>query len=473
MESEQNFRIVDIVDERVEQEQKNILKRIKNQTGEEEIELWKSLFPFDLIESVLVLLMRLYQLPPLGTQDFLAQSLYFINHNEYKKLRSFVQETITMFELIEDEEEDEEKSFKYIRELSIIVRFVVRELKNLNLDPLQILKAMYIDDEFIKALLSGEKDELLKYKDWKINYPEEIKEKTNLAFAIFVQLYGKLKIRNISNVREEIPFMFLCTNMIIIYRVYKNVRSEYPEDYRAWRNYAIDNALFFCDIYDRNNPGSGKPILLCLEFLEMNYKNYLDNFFDVIYNRHYTKDYRANIRHLLETEECVAILPYYEEYCKEHNISSDKYYNLGIIPNKHEKKNSLSYIDTESPDKDINQHFCLVLKSSEVECLYNELKGTYLSADTDIRLFCYRLTGKAKPDNIEKLNWIVDDDSLAFFIKELGVSNADCWKKTELFFGHKANNLKTIYCRLSVKKGNKKSTIIRLKEILDNTLRTK
>ena len=154
MESEQNFRIVDIVDERVEQEQKNILKRIKNQTGEEEIELWKSLFPFDLIESVLVLLMRLYQLPPLGTQDFLAQSLYFINHNEYKKLRSFVQETITMFELIEDEEEDEEKSFKYIRELSIIVRFVVRELKNLNLDPLQILKAMYIDDEFIKALLS-------------------------------------------------------------------------------------------------------------------------------------------------------------------------------------------------------------------------------------------------------------------------------------------------------------------------------
>lgn len=117
------------------------------------------------------------------------------------------------------------------------------------------------------------------------------------------------------------------------------------------------------------------------------------------------------------------------------------------------KNDNLSYIDSESPDKDTEQHFGLALKSSEVEYLYNELKGTFLDANTDIRLFCYRLTGKGKPDKIENLKWIVDDKSLGVFIQTLGVSKEKCWKKTESFFGTKTNNIKASYSRNTDPKG--------------------
>lgn len=117
------------------------------------------------------------------------------------------------------------------------------------------------------------------------------------------------------------------------------------------------------------------------------------------------------------------------------------------------KDDNLSYIDSESPDKDTEQHFGLALKSSEVEYLYNELKGTFLDANTDIRLFCYRLTGKGKPDKIENLKWIVDDKSLGVFIQTLGVSKEKCWKKTESFFGTKTNNIKAYYSRNTDPKG--------------------
>lgn len=117
------------------------------------------------------------------------------------------------------------------------------------------------------------------------------------------------------------------------------------------------------------------------------------------------------------------------------------------------KNDNLSYIDSESPDKDTEQHFGLALKSSEVEYLYNELKGTFLDANTDIRLFCYRLTGKGKPDKIENLKWIADDKSLGVFIQTLGVSKEKCWKKTESFFGTKTNNIKAYYSRNTDPKG--------------------
>lgn len=133
------------------------------------------------------------------------------------------------------------------------------------------------------------------------------------------------------------------------------------------------------------------------------------------------------------------------------------------------KDDNLSYIDSESSDKDTEQHFGLALKSNQVEYLYNELKGTYLDASTDIRLFCYRLTGKGKPDKIEKLKWVSDDDSLAVFIKHLRVSKNKCWQKTESFFGNKNENLKSRYHRLTKQKGKLKVNDINLTN-LDNIL---
>lgn len=447
MESAHKFQIVDIVNERLDLLEEEIIKMSKKELKK----FNESLFPLNAKESTLVLVLLTNKFLPLGTQDFIAQCLYLINHKEYKKVLDRFQQNINILEFIDDEEDNDEENLKNIRKMSIILRFVNRELKKLNLNPLEIFRAMYIDDEITKALLSGRKENWIKYKDWKINFPEEMKEKTISALTIFVTLFLKIRLRSIPvSQEEEASLTYLCYCAIISYKVYKKVQSEYPDAYRIWRNYVVTNKLAG---YDFKNLDIAQ-MLYWLEIVNMNYKNYLDNYFDIIYNDNYTMEYRKNIIQLLEGKNVAGILPYYEEYCKENNISPDRYYYLGDIPEKHEESRRLSFIDSESPDKDTEQHFGLALKSSEVEYLYNELKGTFLDANTDIRLFCYRLTGKGKPDKIENLKWIVDDKSLGVFIQTLGVSKEKCWKKTESFFGTKTNNMKASYSRNTDPKGN-------------------
>ena len=461
MESAHKFQIVDIVNERLDLLQKEIIKMSKKELKK----FNESLFPLNAKESTLVLVLLTNKFLPLGTQDFIAQCLYLINHKEYKKVLDRFQQNINILEFINDEEDNDEENLKNIREMSIILRFVNRELKKLNLNPLEIFRAMYIDDEITKALLSGRKEDWVKYKDWKINFPEEMKEKTISALTIFVTLYLKIRQRSIPVSQEEVPLAHLCHYAIILCKVYKKVQSEYPDAYRIWKNYVVTNKLAGYDFKNLDNT----QMLYWLEIVNMNYKNYLDSYFDIIYNDNYTMEYRKNIIQLLEGKNVAGIVPYYEEYCKEHNISPDRYYYLGDIPEKHEESRGLSFIDSESPDKDTEQHFGLALKSNQVEYLYNELKGTYLDASTDIRLFCYRLTGKGKPDKIEKLKWVSDDDSLAVFIKHLGVSKNKCWQKTESFFGNKNENLKSRYHRLTKQKGKLKVNDINLTN-LDNIL---
>lgn len=463
MESAHKFQIVDLFNERIKQEEDNLTKELDNLIGKEEniskevflrrtkeflIKLWKELQPLNAKESTLLLLLRMKKNLPLSARDFIATCLWSIKRNEFKRLIVFLQEESNIYKLTDTEYRKIIKDFDSFKELSIIVRFVFKSLKKLEIDALQIFKDLYIDDEIVKALLSGEKDDWVKYKDWEINHPEEIKEKTCIALMIFVLTFLKIKERNIPPIKGEIPSLFMYIDATIGCRVYEKVKSEYPDDYRAWRNYITDNIL---SIFDRKN--ANMPINI-YGIIELGYKNYLENFFDVIYNKHYTNDYRKNITRSLKRKEFAAILPYYEEYCKENNISPDRYYYLGDIPEKHEESRRLSFIDSESPDKDTEQHFGLALKSSEVEYLYNELKGTFLDASTDIRLFCYRLTGKGKPDKIENLKWIADDKSLGVFIQTLGVSKEKCWKKTESFFGTKTNNIKASYSRNTDLKGS-------------------
>lgn len=478
MESAHKFQIVNLFNERIKQEEDNLKNELDNLIGKEEniskevflrrtkefsIKLWKELQPLNAKESTLLLLLRMKKILPLSARDFIATCLWSIKRNEFKSLIVFLQEESNIYKLTDTEYRKIIKDFDSFKELSIIVRFVFKSLKKLEIDALQIFKDLYIDDEIVKALLSGEKDEWVKYKDWEINHPEEIKEKTCIALMIFVLIFLKIKERNIPPIKWEIPPLFMYIYATIGCRVYEKVKSEYPDDYRAWRNYITDNIL---SIFDRKNANMQINIY---GIIELGYKNYLENFFDVIYNKHYTNDYRKNITRSLKRKEFAAILPYYEEYCKENNISPDRYYYLGDIPEKHEESRRLSFIDSESPDKDTEQHFGLVLKSNQVEYLYNELKGTYLDASTDIRLFCYRLTGKGKPDKIEKLKWVSDDDSLAVFIRHLGVSKDKCWQKTESFFGNKNENLKSRYHRLTKQKGKLKVNDINLIN-LDNIL---
>ena len=478
MESAHKFQIVDLFNERIKQEEDNLKNELDNLIGKEEniskevflrrakefsIKLWKELQPLNAKESTLLLLLRMKKILPLSARDFIATCLWSIKRNEFKSLIVFLQEESNIYKLTDTEYRKIIKDFDSFKELSIIVRFVFKSLKKLEIDALQIFKDLYIDDEIVKALLSGEKDEWVKYKDWEINHPEEIKEKTCIALMIFVLIFLKIKERNIPPIKGEIPPLFMYIYTTIGCRVYEKVKNEYPDDYRAWQNYITDNIL---SIFDRKN---ANMLINMYGIIELAYKNYLENFFDVIYNKHYTNDYRKNITRSLKRKEFAAILPYYEEYCKENNISPDRYYYLGDIPEKHEESRGLSFIDSESPDKDTEQHFGLALKSNQVEYLYNELKGTYLDASTDIRLFCYRLTGKGKPDKIEKLKWVSDDDSLAVFIRHLGVSKDKCWQKTESFFGNKNENLKSRYHRLTKQKGKLKVNDINLIN-LDNIL---
>lgn len=469
MELEHKFPIVDIVSEKVNMELNKRYNLFGQEvTLEEKItKLWKSLLPLNTIESTFLLMSQMEQFSPLGLQDFLAQTLYILNIEEVKRIMNMHQESIEMLTFIDDNgTENNIEDLELFRRFSIIVRYVNRELKKLNLDTLKVFKELRIEDEFLKVLLSGKKEDFIKYKGCGFNFQEGINEQTKRALAIFIQLYSKIKEKNIPKTEKEISYILTSINAIITYRTYIMVQHEFPEEYIAWRNYVVDNQLAG---YDCKSSNSMQPLLHWIELVKMNYKNYLNNLFDIIYNEHYTMEYRKGVRQLLKNKEVAAILPYYEEYCKEHNISPDKYYYLGDIPEKNEESSGLSYIDSESPDKDTEQHFGLALKSNQVEYLYNELKGTYLDASTDIRLFCYRLTGKGKPDKIEKLKWVSDDDSLAVFIKHLGVSKNKCWQKNESFFGNKNENLKSRYHRLTKQKGKLKVNDINLTN-LDNIL---
>lgn len=454
MELEHKFPIVDIVSEKVNMELDKMYNLFSKEVTSEKkfTKLWESLLPLNTIESTFLLMLQMEQFSPLGLQDFLAQTLYILNIEEVERIMNMHQESIEMLAFIDDNgTENNIDDLELFRKFSIIVRYVNRELKKLNLDALKVFKELRIEDEFLKVLLSGKKEDFIKYKGCGMNFQEGINEQTKRALAIFIQLYLKIKEKNIPKTENEISPIFISINAIITYRTYIMVQHELPEEYIAWRNYVVDNQLAG---YNCKSSNSIQPLLHWIELIKMNYKNYLNNLFDIIYNEHYTMEYRKGVRQLLKNKEVAAIIPYYEEYCKEHNISPNKYYYLGDIPEKHEESRRLSYIDSESPDKDTEQHFGLALKSSEVEYLYNELKGTFLDANTDIRLFCYRLTGKGKPDKIENLKWIVDDKSLGVFIQTLGVSKEKCWKKTESFFGTKTNNMKASYSRNTDPKGN-------------------
>lgn len=140
-----------------------------------------------------------------------------------------------------------------------------------------------------------------------------------------------------------------------------------------------------------------------------------------------------------------------EEYpqCEE---PIKKYYHLAkrdldvLLPIKIQKKLSpyrdeenttttlkLLCFDDEDSDSDTNEHFNLPLKGTQVEYLYNELKGIYISNHTNFDLFCYRLIGKKKPQKLEKITWKKGKETLAVFIGLL-TDNHRKWVLTKSIF---------------------------------------
>ena len=131
----------------------------------------------------------------------------------------------------------------------------------------------------------------------------------------------------------------------------------------------------------------------------------------------------------------------------------------------------------ENPDPNVDGHFGLALDAETIEDIFNHLKGMYLSPDTDIWLFCYRLTGKGKPEKLLVINWIGGDKSLAFFINKLGL-NKLYWKKISAFFNLsgkeiKESTLKSIHSRLFKPDGELDSddkNTLQLKNILEKII---
>lgn len=450
MESAHKFQIVDLFNERIKQEEDNLKNELDNLIGKEEniskevflrrakefsIKLWKELQPLNAKESTLLLLLRMKKILPLSARDFIATCLWSIKRNEFKSLIVFLQEESNIYKLTDTEYRKIIKDFDSFKELSIIVRFVFKSLKKLEIDALQIFKDLYIDDEIVKALLSGEKDEWVKYKDWEINHPEEIKEKTCIALMIFVLIFLKIKERNIPPIKLEIPPLFMYIYATIGCRVHEKVKSEYPDDYRAWQNYITDNIL---SIFDRKN--ANMPINI-YGIIELGYKNYLENFFDVIYNKHYTNDYRKNITRSLKRKEFAAILPYYEEYCKENNISPDRYYYLGDISEKHEEISSLSNINEKSDESegtDINrlsmpQNF----NNSKIDKLSRLLAASGLIEAKEREYLSYFLgSGNTALKKSEPITWLGTRYSLKYFIDKLYYNGkqSNRWKSVANIF---------------------------------------
>lgn len=398
-------------------------------------------------------------------QDLLAQSI-FLSEQNYKNpnMQSQV-EYLNIYRKIYPKKLTTD--FTSFLKLSRIIKNAIKEAEKMGLSPENFLTPLCFSNEVIDLLLNGEKKDWLRYKELEEENMQYPVEKPTQHMLTCFQILGYFA--SVSSIKEgedknqseeddklieDQEFRYF---LLLPFRLYKNIQKNYPNSYNEWKNHILTllQSDFIVDTVELIDYIKNKQAgLVFLYFSIETYKNeLLAKYFNILYNPLYSEQYRNCVLHILQQQEYGLLLPYHDQYCREKNIPLEQRYSLGNtpdIPNKYIE--DLSYIDSEKPDEDKDQHFGLSFKFDTVKYLFDNIKGSYIDPDTDIRLFCYRLTGKGKPDKITYLKWIVDEKSLAFFIRRLGVCKNNCWQKTEAFWGNNANNLKTAYFRLTLKK---------------------
>lgn len=335
-------------------------------------------------------------------------------------------------------------------------------------DPQKVLNLLGYDNEIISLLLNGSEEDYTKIKTL-ISYDDnfELKDDSLLALCIIANAY-------IENYNKQIPDNDVLNNpeemnvwiklFMVVIQYYLIAKEKYPQDYLEWKNFIIGNFQFsfienISDISRSNiKEGFAKGLTL-LTYQEVYYRNHLNSYFDIIYNKGYSIGYRSSIIKILQNPLYnKPILPYYTEYCKKHDISEEQQIYLGDISqdslNSEKETDSLSDIlsdiDKQVPDNNTNEHFNLALKASWVKKLYDKLINVYISSNTDFELFCYRLIGKGKPNEVTPIAWIANKQSLVLFIHELGLKKFG-WKKIGRIFNKnekEVNNLKVTKTRM-------------------------
>lgn len=308
--------------------------------------------------------------------------------------------------------------FEVFEELSNIIKSVVSELEKLHINPIKLLKGIGMDDKIIELFLSGKQEDWEIFKKLDIELPENISLKNLLAITIFIQLYHKIKSKEVEIPNNLIPddIQEVTISYSIFDKVYQIEKEKHPDDYNIWKNYIDDNWIIGSEIKDL-----GVGFLYTLTMIDDCYTDILNRYFDIIYNTNYSEAYRADVIKILKNEEYAAILPYYGEYCKKHNISPYKYYYLGDISEKHEEISSLSNINEKSDESegtDINrlsmpQNF----NNSKIDKLSRLLAASGLIEAKEREYLSYFLgSGNTALKKSEPITWLGTRYSLKYFI---------------------------------------------------------
>ena len=416
-------------------------------------------------------------------KDFIAQALYVVNECGQEMSEKLENLSINGMLTAPYDETPNELDYDTFLFMSDLAKKTIKTMEGCVPEPRNTLRLLKLDDKSIDLLLHGEEEDWLEMKNRLANDSEDMNRKK----LLFLTLFAMAQVEKTSIVKEmsmaEAKIMSVLA--LIPYTFFQRAKTEYPDDYTVWKNFVLkdfDYTFIQIDSNTMQEDGIAKALVL-FTWVDSNYKNFLNNLFNVIYNNNYSEGYRTSVLQMLQDKDFnKPILPYYSEYCEKHNIDIESRIYLGDIPeiNADETKNHdyvLSKIKQENPDPNVDGHFGLALDAETIEDIFNHLKGMYLSPDTDIWLFCYRLTGKGKPEKLLVINWIGGDKSLAFFINKLGL-NKLYWKKISAFFNLsgkeiKESTLKSIHSRLFKPDGELDSddkNTLQLKNILEKII---
>lgn len=400
-------------------------------------EIYKDLYPLNARVITLLILTQTSDLLSYSEKDFKAECIYYADQKENQKIITDIwkgQAALNNLGLVNFFDYD----FEVFEELSNIIKSVVSELEKLHINPIKLLKGIGMDDKIIELFLSGKQEDWEIFKKLDIELPENISLKNLLAITIFIQLYHKIKSKEVEIPNNLIPddIQEVTISYSIFDKVYQIEKEKHPDDYNIWKNYIDDNWIIGSEIKDL-----GVGFLYTLTMIDDCYTDILNRYFDIIYNTNYSEAYRADVIKILKNEEYAAILPYYGEYCKKHNISPYKYYYLGDISEKHEEISSLSNINEKSDESegtDINrlsmpQNF----NNSKIDKLSRLLAASGLIEAKEREYLSYFLgSGNTALKKSEPITWLGTRYSLKYFIDKLYYNGkqSNRWKSVANIF---------------------------------------
>lgn len=438
--------------------------------------------PFNLEEAAVSIMSDIRKTGCYTTYDFLADIKYYVDNT---KIRDFIEQYIKqsyLYDLIDDGCSGID--YNTFSEISNILNSVESGLKEYDISLKKIFGQLNISGENLNLFLSGKEEDFKRFQEIEFDLSNDVDKISYMLIMCLYAYYISFVIEKPSpGVQGPFHYLLVKTLGQLNIKKFYELKSLHLDKYYMWKDYILDNITKSLQIMIRDDVDPFVRIVYVMTISDIIGMDSLNHYFHIINSRQsYSDKYRNQVIYFLKLEEYSVIRPYYEEYCKTHNIPVEKAYYIGqnITKVVEEHENRLLVTKNERPDADKNEHFCLALDFGKVEEIYNRLNGCYISSDTDINLFCYRLTGKNRPKGeLSKIHWIADIKSLVLFIKRVLRQNYGSWKKTCMFFdcGSEVlseNRLKVTASRILGSKGliYDERNLVELDEILGTILNT-